>query len=387
MPIGTPVPTVRMLGTRGIPAAHGGFETAAEHLADYLVERGWRVVVYCQDDGTGLVHEDTWNGVERVHIPVSREGAAGTGQFDWIAARHAARHSDVCLLFGYNTAAFNALQRIRRIPLIINMDGIEWQRERWGPSRRAWLYLNERIAGLLGHDLIADHPEIERYLHGRVPGAKLTMIPYGADEVTNAPTDPIRALGLEQGRYLTLICRPVQENSILELVEGFSRTERGVKLVILGNYDPKSDDYHRRVREAASEEVLFPGSIYDPAVTRALRFHSLAYLHGHTVGGTNPSLVEAMGAGNAIIAHDNPYNRWVADAGALYFTDAASADAQLTRVIDDPLLRHRLSSASRQRHQAVFTWDRVARQYEELLLTRVTNAPATREVTSRAVSG
>jgi len=386
MPIGTPVPTVRMLGTRGIPAAHGGFETAAEHLADYLVERGWRVVVYCQEDGNGPVHEDTWNGVERVHIPVSRDGATGTGQFDWIAARHAARHSDVCLLFGYNTAVFNALQRIRRIPLIINMDGIEWQRERWGPSRRAWLYLNERIAGLLGHDLIADHPEIERYLRGRVPRAKLTMIPYGADDVTNAPTDPVQALGLEPGRYLTLICRPVQENSILELVEGFSRTERGVKLVILGNYDADVDDYHRQVLHAASHEVLFPGSIYDPDVTRALRFHSLAYLHGHTVGGTNPSLVEAMGAGNAIIAHNNPYNRWVADAGALYFTDAASADSQLTRVIDDPQVRRKLSSASRQRHQELFTWNRIARQYEELLLARVGRAPATSAAPSRAVS-
>jgi glycosyltransferase involved in cell wall biosynthesis len=360
-----------MLGTRGIPAAHGGFETAAEHLADYLVQRGWRVVVYCQEDGTGPIHEDTWNGVERVHIPVDRTGAAGTGQFDWSAARHAARHSDLCLLFGYNTAVFNLLQRVRRIPLIINMDGIEWQRERWGPSRRAWLYMNERIAGLLGNDLIADHPAIEQYLRGRVPSAKLTMIPYGADEVTACPDDSVRGLGLEPGRYLTLICRPVQENSILEIVKGFSRVERGVKLVILGTYDAATNEYHRKVQEAASSEVLFPGSIYDAQTTRALRFHSLAYLHGHTVGGTNPSLVEAMGAGNAIIAHDNKYNRWVADAGALYFTDTDSADAQLSRVINEPALQRALGSASRARHQELFTWDRVARQYEQLLQTRL----------------
>lgn len=371
MPIGTQAPTVRMLGTRGIPAAHGGFETAAEHLAGYLVERGWRVVVYCQEDGNGPLHEDSWNGIGRVHIPVDRAGAAGTGQFDLAAARHAARHSDVCLLFGYNTAVFNALQRIRRIPLIINMDGIEWQRERWGPARRIWLYLNERIAGLLGHDLIADHPEIERYLRGRVPGAKLTMIPYGADEVTSAPTDTLASLGLESERYLTLICRPVQENSILELVEGFSRAQRGVKLVILGSYDPNTDDYHRQVCAAASDEVLFPGAIYDHETIRALRFHSLAYLHGHTVGGTNPSLVEAMGAGNAIIAHNNPYNRWVAGAGAFYFADADSAEKQLSRVINDPELRQKLSAASRDRHQELFTWDRIAAQYEQLLRRRL----------------
>jgi glycosyltransferase involved in cell wall biosynthesis len=383
---GSSVPTVRMLGTRGIPAEHGGFETAAEHLADYLVNRGWRVVVYCQDDAGGSAHEDVWNGIERVHIPVDRAGAAGTAQFDWMAARHASRHPGLCLLFGYNTAVFNVLQRLRQVPLVINMDGIEWQRERWGPSRRVWLYLNERFAGLLGNDLIADHPAIEQYLRGRVPSAKLTMIPYGADEVTECPDDSVRALGLQPGRYLTLICRPVQENSILELVKGFSREERGVKLVVLGAYDVVSNKYHRDVQQAASSEVLFPGAIYDPQVTRALRYHSLAYLHGHTVGGTNPSLVEAMGAGNAIVAHDNRYNRWVASTGALYFSDTDSAAAQLSRVINEPELRRTLSSASRSRHHQLFTWDRVAEQYESLLQRRLELSKRTRSLGRREVS-
>ncbi|SDS50301.1 DUF1972 domain-containing protein [Microlunatus soli] len=368
------MPTVRMLGTRGIPAAHGGFETAAENVARHLVDQGWRVIVYCQEDGSGPVREDSWNGIERVIIPVTASGPAGTARFDWIAARHAARFSDLCLLFGYNTAVLNVLQRLRKIPLVINMDGIEWQRERWGPAKRAFLYANERIAGLLGHDLIADHPEIERYLQGRVPRSKITMIPYGADAVGSAPEHPVRELGLTPGQYLTLICRPVQENSILELVRGFSAAPRGVKLAMLGNYDGATDDYHRRVREAASDEVVFLGSIYKPETTHALRFHSLAYLHGHTVGGTNPSLVEAMGAGNAIIAHDNAYNRWVAGAGALYFRSAEDAADRMDQVITDQQLRRRLGAASTQRHADQFTWERVAGQYQELLEARLVKA-------------
>ena len=169
---------------------------------------------------------------------------------------------------------------------------------------------------------------------------------------------------------MTLICRPIPENNLLELVQGFSRSERGVKLAILGNYDP-DDQYHRLVLNAASDEVVFLGAVFDNAVVQSLRLHSLGYLHGHTVGGTNPSLVEAMAVGNPIIAHDNPYNRWVAQDAALYFADTADADAQITELLENSALRNSLSAASRRRHAEEFTWEHVAGQYESLLLKAV----------------
>jgi glycosyltransferase involved in cell wall biosynthesis len=355
-----------MLGTRGVPAAHGGFETAAENVGRHLVAAGWRVVVYCQADGPGSVTEDRWHGLERVIIPVSSPGARGTAEFDLVAARHAARFDDVCLVFGYNTAVFNLLQRFHRTPLIFNMDGLEWQRARWGPLKRAFLYANERIAALSGHALIADHPEIERYLHRRAPANKITMIPYGADAVTSAPTAQVRDLGLEPGGYFTLICRPVNENSILEIVRGFSVRHRGAKLASLGNYDGETNDYHRAVLQAAGPEVVFLGSIYESEVTQALRFHSLGYLHGHTVGGTNPSLVEAMAVGNPVIAHDNPYNRWVAGDGGVYFRTTEDVDRLVGDLLSHPDRSYELGSNSRIRHAQLFTWERVAAQYEEL---------------------
>lgn len=360
-------PCVRILGTHGVPANYGGFETAAENVARYLVEQGWRVVVYCQTDHGGPIHEDVWNGIERVNISVPDKGWLGTSKFDWLSIRHAVKHRDLCLTFGYNTAVFNVLQRLRGVPNVINMDGIEWSRQRWGRTRQAILYANERIGCWVGNELIADHPELNTYLQTRAPKRKITTITYGAHPIAGAPTAPVSALALEPGRYLSLVARPIPENSILELVRGFSARRRGVELAILGNYQPEADDYHRAVVAAASEEVRFLGAIYDPAVVQALRYHSLAYLHGHTVGGTNPSLVEALAAGNPVIAHDNKYNRWVADDAGLYFGTSDDVDEMVTRLIDDDALREQLAKCATARFESEFTWHRVAGEYEALL--------------------
>lgn len=359
--------TLRILGTRGVPAAHGGFETFAERLALHLVARGWRVTVYCQLDGHGPITEDTWQGVHRVNIPVAAQGPKGTIVFDWIATRHAARAGEPCLTLGYNTAVFCALLRLARVPNVINMDGVEWRRDKWGAVAKTWFWLNEHAGAWLGNHLVADHPEIARHLQRLVPAAKITMIPYGADRLHDLPEGPVRALGLEPGRYATLIARPEPENSVLEVVQAWSRRPRGIVLAVLGAY---RDDhpYHRAVRAAAGPEVRFLGAIYDTAVVQALRWHSVLYVHGHRVGGTNPSLVEALGAGNAVVAHDNPFNRWVAADAARYFPDADAAARHFDSVIGDVAELRALSAAASRRHAVAMTWATVLEAYEQLLL-------------------
>jgi glycosyltransferase involved in cell wall biosynthesis len=359
-------PTVRMLGTRGVPAAHGGFETAADHISRYLVTHGWRVVVYCQVQGSGPVTRDTWEGVERVNVPVEDAGWKGTIAFDLKATRDAAKHRDLCLTFGYNTAGLNLLQRVRRIPNIFNMDGIEWKRERWGLGRRTAFYLNEQVACRIGTHLIADHPVIQDHLSRSADPSRVTMIAYGAPTIVEAPTAPIAALGLDPGEYSTVICRPVAENSLLEIVRAFSATPRDHTLAVLGRFR-REEPYEAAVLEAAGPEVVFPGPVYEPTAIGAVRFHSRTYLHGHTVGGTNPSLVEAMGAGNPVIAHDNVYNRWVAGPEARFFEDEASLRGHFDEVLHDEPALDKMGQASRERHAAEFTWDRIAAQYEQLL--------------------
>lgn len=247
------------------------------------------------------------------------------------------------------------------------MDGIEWRRGKWAWYERIWLYLNERAACLIGNHLVADHPKIESHLLTRVNQFKITMIPYGADAVTKADKSRLVKYGLNAGRYAILIARPEPENSILEIVRAFSRQPRGYKLAILGQYNSKNS-YHSLVSSSASSEVIFLGAIYNHEDLRALRFFSALYVHGHTVGGTNPSLVEALGAGQPILAHDNKFNRWVSGNEAAYFMGEQSCALQFDLLLNDLIVLEKMSAASRKRFQEIFTWEQVLQQYKELLL-------------------
>lgn len=359
--------TLRILGIRGLPARHGGFETFAEHLARYLVRLGWNVTVYCQEPRGGDIRTDVWQGIRRVLVPSGDSSPWSTMRFDMQCIRHAAQSNDLCLTLGYNTAVFGAWLKARGVTNIINMDGVEWKRSKWGWYAKAWLYANDWIACWLGDHLIADHPQIERLLSTRADASKITCIPYGADEITSNDATPLQPLGLEPGRYLSLVARTEPENSVLELVRAFSRRSRGVKLAVLGQYHDHVP-FHRAVKDAASDEVVFLGPIYDATVLSAIRKHSLAYLHGHRVGGTNPSLLEAMGAGNAVIAHDNPFNRWVAGEGAVFFACEDSADQALSSIVADAPLRTRLAAHSLARARSEFAWDSVLSRYHSLLV-------------------
>lgn len=367
---------VAILGTRGIPAKHGGFETFAQRLALYLVDRGWEVTVYCQTEG-GELETDTWQGVQRVLIPVSRSGASGTIEFDWKSVKHAARAKPrIALTLGYNTAVFCAALRLRGVTNIINMDGLEWRREKWKPHERAWLWANERLGCWLGNHLIADHPEIAAHLETRVTGKKITMIPYGADVVGDREVHALQQWGLEPDNYGIVVARPEPENSILEIVQAFDARPRTQKLMVLGKFDAEANAFHRRVLDNAGPGVIFPGGIYDPNVLTALRRHARFYVHGHRVGGTNPSLVEAMGAGNAILAHDNRFNRWVAGSAAEYFSDVDSADALMTSLFTDDARIADMRRVSVTRHDETFRWDDVLGQYETLLFRHMRGAEA-----------
>lgn len=357
-----------VLGTRGIPARHGGFETFAEKLCLFLVANGWTVYIYCQESGEQQIRYSEWNGVHRIHVSVKGDGALSTVVFDLKVALHAMSKNGLMLTLGYNTALFNVFQRFSRQLNIINMDGIEWKRDKWGIVAKTWFWLNERLGCWFGNHLVADHPKIKEHLSTRVSFEKITMIPYGGDQVLDADSSLLNQFGLTPHNYSIIIARPEPENSFLEMVTAFSKKKRNHKLVVLGNFKPSENSFHKSVIDAASDEVIFTGAIYEPAVVQSLRFYSRIYLHGHRVGGTNPSLVEAMGAGCAVLAHDNHFNRWVVDKGGVFFESVDTCSSLLDDLLHNDEMILLLKTNSRLRFNEYFTWSNILKQYEDLFL-------------------
>ena len=360
-----------ILGIRGIPAAHGGFETFAEQLALHLTAAGWEVTVYCQDDGThgSAMVEDTWRGIQRIHVPSHSTGSAASVLFDIRSTLDSLRREGVVLILGYNTGFLSFIPRFARRDVVINMDGIEWKRSKWSRPIRAWFWMNERAAALAGRTLIADHPEIAKHLATRADPAKIVTIPYGSPPIEGTPVEPLAACGVQPGRYWISVCRIEPENSVLEIVQAFSAAPRTNRLLVLGNL-AEGNAYHRAVRDAAGPQVIFPGPIYDKPTLAALRYHARGYCHGHTVGGTNPSLVEALAAGSAVIAHDNAFNRWTAGPGQFFFTGEADCEALFTTLDTDDTAIERAGAAARIRFDKDFTLDAIMGSYQRLL-TRV----------------
>lgn len=357
---------IAILGTRGIPARHGGFESFAENLALYLVNCGHNVTVYCQVDRIDEATEDSWRGVHRVQLHAP-DGAFGTIVFDWKAMRHAAARPALILTLGYNTAIFSLPYKLSGRPSLMNMDGIEWAREKWTRPQRLWLRINEYLGAKCSTHLVADHPEIGKHLEELVPNSKITVIPYGAPKIVSADPDRLSAFNCQPHRYAISIARPEPENSTLNIVRAFSSKHRGYTLVVLGDFKPNQNDYHRQVIENASSEVVFPGAIYDKDVVNALRFYARFYVHGHRVGGTNPSLVEALGAGNAVVAHRNRFNSWVAGPGAAFFDNEDDLSTTFTELANAEDRLSAMRRASIQRHEKLFTLERVNAAYETLL--------------------
>lgn len=373
-----------ILGTRGVPAAHGGFETFAHRFAQHMRDQGWRVTVYCQaDEGLPGPVVDEWQGIRRVTF-VAGSGALGTMKFDWACVRHALKERGVMLVLGYNTAVFSALLRLTGNPVVTNMDGIEWKRAKWPWHGRLWLYLNEWVGAVTSSKLVADHPEIAKHLARRRRVEDIAMIPYGADPILQAPSEPVEAVGLTAGRYLVSIGRIEPENNILEMIEGYVASSSKLDFICLGKLEPDTNSYHARVMQAGKGRVIFPGAIYDSSVVQALRFHAAAYCHGHSVGGTNPSLVEALGAGNAVIGHDNPYNRWVAGGEQFYFRKASEFASILEMIGNNPEALATAQRGARGRFRAALTWHPVLKAYEDVCAGMLDDARAVNFVTKPA---
>lgn len=359
--------SVIITGIRGLPASHGGFETFAEQFATFLVNKDWNVSVFCQEVGSFKLEKKLWKGINLLKISLPFDGALATIVFDFISILWSLFLRGTILTLGYNTAIFNVMLRIFLRKNVINMDGIEWKRDKWGVCAKLWFWFNEKLGCLFGNILIADHPEIKKHLERNIGGNKAIVIPYGSERIVGISAEVLSDYSLEPGNYSLIIARPEPENSIYEIVSAFSVQQRNHKLVVLGKYSKDSNDYHAKVLEAASDEVIFLGAIYDKFIVNSLRYHAAIYFHGHTVGGTNPSLVEALGATSAVIAHDNKFNRWVAGDSALYFSSIEQCAEEISSLLSNMSDLNVLRDAAKKRHSDEFELNSILSSYEKVI--------------------
>ncbi|KUJ72472.1 hypothetical protein AVO41_01275 [Thiomicrospira sp. WB1] len=248
------------------------------------------------------------------------------------------------------------------------MDGFEWKRQKWPWYAKAWLKLNEQLAMRTATHLIADHPGIENYLKRFVSPDKVSMIAYGAEAPKKQPSlAHLKSFGLEPNRYFLIIARAEPENNLHTLLNAYCQTDQSVPLVVVGDYT--KSEYAIRLRANACKSIIFTGGIYDSETIQALRYHALAYLHGHSVGGTNPSLIESMACANLILAHKNQFNQGVLEQSGLYFHDEPSCRRQLV-AIQEQSKSSKLSALKQhafERFQAHYQWPVILDAYKQLL--------------------
>lgn len=356
--------SIYIIGTRGVPNRYGGFERLVEVLAPYLASKGHDVTVFCAAEPSApSVAEDHWHGVRRRYIRTTFTGGVGTLQYDLTSFREVPRGS-VAFAFGYGTALFQLFLKVRGIRHCVNMDGFEWRRAKWSFVVKHWLRMNEWMAARLGDVLIADHPEIQAYLTQRY-GVPSEMIAYGVDLSDKAQPAHSHAL-LDQfapNDFFLVIARPEPENQVHVVLDAYRRSGRRTPMLVIGDFT--RTQYGRHLKQTYSD-VTFTGPIYDAHVLDALRARAALYLHGHSVGGTNPSLIEAMAAGALIAAHDNQFNRWVIGNGGLFFSGVEDLSVLLTRPVSSAT-RAEYTAAALRACKERFMWSRILSAYEKVL--------------------
>lgn len=360
--------SIAMVGTRGVPARYGGFETCVEEMGWRLAGRGHRVVVYCRGTAEGPAR-GRHLGMELVHLPAVRRRSLETLSHTGASVAHLARHrTDVAIVFNAANAPLLPVIRARRIPVATHVDGLEWLRSKWGPSGRRYYRRAEALAVRWSDAVIADAPGIADYYLAEF-GARTTLISYGAP-IIDPGHDRLRELGLAPGGYHLVVARFEPENHVHHVVAGYRRSSARLPLVVVGSA-PYADRYTAHLHRLADDRVRFLGGVWDPALLDQLYAGCFSYLHGHSVGGTNPSLLRAIGAGAPCLAFDVAFNRDVLGGAGTYFATSADVREAIERAEQDPDGQRARGAASRERART-YRWDDVADAYEELCRRLVT---------------
>ena len=351
---------IALLGTRGIPARYGGFETFAEELATRLVRRGHDVTVYCRERSG-----HTYRGIRLRYLPTIRHKYFDTLTHTFLSTWDLLwRRADAALYCNAANAIFTIAPRLLGIPVALNVDGIERKRKKWNRLAKAWYLVSEWLATFCPTAVVTDARAIQDYYLRRY-GKQSVFIPYGAELGRVSTCGVLETLGLEPGRYFLYVSRLEPENHPLEVRQAFESVETSFKLALVGDA-PYAAEYIRRVRDTEDPRVVMPGAIYGLGY-KELGSHCFAYVHATEVGGTHPALIEAMGRGALVLYRNTAENAEVAGDAGLPFEPDQLAAALRSALAMSESEREALRRKAMERVRTHYSWDAVTDSYEKLM--------------------
>lgn len=357
---------IAMLGTRGIPASYSGFETCVEELGARLVQRGHRVIVYCRSHHIKL-RERYYKGMELIRLPTIPSKHLDTIVHTFLSTLHLSfRRCDVALMFIVGNSLVSFIPRLTGKKVILNVDGLDWKRAKWGPLARRYIQFAEYLATKWPHAIVTDSRSIERYYLEKY-GAQSAYITYGAEVVAAPPGEYLQRFGLEPRRYVLFVGRLVPENCVHHLVQAFAGLDTDFKCVIVGDA-PYAQEYIASLKRNAGPNVIFTGYLFGTGY-RELASNAYLFVETSEVGGTHPALLEAMAFGNCVVVNGTPENlETIGEAGFAYDGErgAEALREVLRRLLDDEetVRAYRERAAARVREH--YSWERVTDAYEAL---------------------
>jgi len=356
---------IAILGTRGIPASYGGFETFAEHLATRLVARGHEVTVYCRSHYVSP-RQLEYHGVKLTVLPTVQHKYFDTVVHTFLSALHAVpQRFDAALICNAANAPFSLILRLTGTPVAINVDGLEHKRKKWGALGRKYYRLTEYLSTLLPNEMVTDAQVIQDYYLAR-HNARSTMIAYGSEVERRPDRAVVRKWRVEPNRYILYVSRLEPENNAHLVIEAFKKVRTAFRLLIVGDA-PYAEQYIEdlKARAKGDKRIIFTGFVFGQDY-RSLQQNAYCYVHATEVGGTHPALLEAMGYGNCVLTLATPENlEAVGEAGVSYVDEFDLAE-KLRRVLRDGSLVQAYRNRAQVRVQNCYDWETVVDQYERL---------------------
>lgn len=358
---------IALLGTRGVPAAYGGFETLVENLGERLVARGHDVTVYCRPHMVSGRFE-RYKGMRLIYLPTIAEKHLDTIVHTLVCTLHMAlrRRPDVAMYFIAGNSPLAALSRLFGIPSIINVDGLDSRRAKWGRYARLYLRWAERNAPRCADATITDSLAVQT-LYREEYGADTHFIPYGSDMGGDDTGEHLRRFDLEPRKYVLFVGRLEAENNAHVLIEAFRGLDTDLKLVVVGDA-PYSGDYQKALRATQDERVCFTGYVFGDGY-RELARNAAIFVVPTEAGSTHPVIVEAMAAGNCVVVNDyQPNMETIGDAGVSYHGPEGAAGLQrvLAELLEDPARVERYRELAAARARAEYSWDAVTDGFENV---------------------